>query len=248
MVNDMTYREFFLEKYLPAIEPLERRLNNKRFFRKYAAQVIGALDIEKIQPSHIQVVLNSMVQAGLSKSSVKANYNYMKCSFKTAIAQNIIHRNPCIVIFNKMCLPYSFPENLETHKLVLDSIEKLPLRNLFGFSYSTGFSILELCSLHRSDYDIKNGFIHINSSRHKGRYQIPDCAKVYVEDEFKKQVPLSKNDMLFTLDNGARISNFHTYTCNNILKNLLHKPDFTAKNLWLGYGNMLHLTGGDIWL
>lgn len=220
-------------------------------FDKRVFPIIGNMDLELIHPTHTGEVLRNLQTLNMSADSITQNYSFMKTSFKIAIEQDLIHRNPCIECFNRSTgKKYTFPENIEAHNHIVSSIETLPLRNLFGFCYATGITITELLSLHHDDYDLNSHMITLNSYMHQGRYLISDFASSYLDAEIKKQTSLSANDdnLLFVTNKGKRILYSDTNLSSRVLKIRLHKPKFSTFDLTLAYGNMLRFTGGDIWV
>ena len=247
----MTYEEFVMQEYMPLYRFTPRyQMSQLSFFRRIAFPVIGDLELGAIRPSHTEAILSELCTLNLSDTTVASHYHSMKRAFQLAISQNLIHRDPCTASFihatNKR---FTYPEDIDTHNLIISSIERTPLRNLYGFSYTAGFSIMELRPLRRTDYDAEMQLLTLNTKKHKGSYLISGCALSYLEAELEKREHLStiENDLLFVTDTGSHIPHTHTRICTHIMRNLLHKPDFTSHDLWMGYGNMLKLTGGYIW-
>lgn len=248
-MNKPTFQSYAEEAYLP-LYAKRRRINIAYNFRKNVYPFIGSLPLDGISPIETDTILEGMYGSGISDTTIVNIYRNIKRVFQFAIRNGLLNRDPCTAHFyhcdNTL---FRFPEDIETHQRLMEAIEKLPLRNFYGFSYMTGISIMELRSLHESDYNPANRMLHMDTAKHCGGYLVPDAALPFIEAEIAKKARLQyiEDSLLFVTDSGSHIPHTHTCISTHILRNLMCMPGFTTRYLWMAYGNMLHLTGGDIW-
>lgn len=245
-----TFQSFAEEHYLPLYITNPRYQRSiQSFFQKVVYPAIGALPLDQIRPIDTNMILYELYSTHRSNITIANYYNSMKRVFLLAIQKDILHRDPCMAHFrHDDHALYTFPEDLDTHAKMLNVIERLPLRNFYGFSYTTGFSIRELRPLRRSDLDLENRLLHLNTAKHPGRIWIPDEAMPYLEDELRKQtqLPHIEDNFLFVTDTGSHIPHTHTRICTHIVSNLMQMPKFRTNDLWMGYGNTLRFMRGDL--
>lgn len=248
-MNKPKFEAYAEEAYLPMYAK-RRRSNIAYNFRKYAYPLIGDMTLDVISPIETDRILEGMYGSGITDTTVVNIYRNIKRVFQLAIRNGILHRDPCTAHFHHCDNTlFSFPEDIETHQRLMAAIEKLPLRNFYGFSYTTGISIMELRSLHESDYNPAKRMLHMDTAKHCGSYLLPDMAVPYIEAEIRKKAELQhiEDNLLFVTGSGSHIPHTHTRICTHIIRIMMSMPGFTTRYLWMSYGNMLHLTGGDNW-
>lgn len=246
-----TFKSYAEEAYLPLYNRRRhQKVNIESGFKTYSYPLIGDIPLDQITPLMTGSILEAMYAAGRSDVTIANHYRNIKRVFQLAISKGIILRNPCTAHFNHHDSSlFRFPEDISAHERLMSAIEKVPLRNFYGFCYMTGISIMELRELHEDDYDSKSRILRMDTSKHPGRYLISDLAIPFIEAEIQKKSKLNEieDNLLFVTESGSHIPHTHTRICTHVIQNLIGMPEFTTRYLWMAYGNMLHLTGGDNW-
>mgnify|MGYP007069944838 CR=1 FL=1 len=70
---------------------------------------------------------------------------------------------------------------MEQHDLLINSLEKLPLRNLYGFCYYTGISLNKAITIRRSTLNLQDHTLYLKGSPNEGIIHISDPAFLYVK-------------------------------------------------------------------
>lgn len=161
----------------------------------------GKLNIKNIKKSDVLVLLKSMSDKGLSKSSIGTIVaGVLSPCFKMAIEDNIIRSNPCVNCRKSIAGEDSEPENVltveqQTNFLSYIKNSKYAIYHpMFCFMLETAVRVGEVCGLTWNDIDLKNGFVHITHQLQYTKGKDDKCGYQITDPKSKagiRNIPLS---------------------------------------------------------
>ena len=182
----------------------------------------------------------------MNETTVKVVCEFMSHTFDLAVEKDLIKGNPCALLFRwNTSVPCNYPISLDDHNQILSCIDRLPLKNLYGFCYTTGISYLQAKTLHNCDVDIENGTFYMNTNRYKGIIYIPERTLPYMSAQmaFNKTAGETEDDLFFVTDKARHIARVDVHISTRIMRTLLNKTDFSLGELCRGYSRMLSIIG-----
>lgn len=242
-----TFRQYTDEIYFPALgERKAYRRDLASIYSKHVYPLIGDKAMDAITPRDVYMVYLGLTETGLANPTIASYCRGMYREFCHALETGVISENPYTLHFsNNTSQLIDYPETMEEHVMLLDAIDRLPVKGLFKFSYLSGMAISSLRLIKLSAYNVANRTLTINDRA----MRIPKTSYDAIDEELHKRSCFDSidHDFLFTRQDGSHIPQVDCYSSTLILRSLLNRPSFTASDLWEGYGSMLRVTGGDDW-
>ncbi|MCL2574887.1 MAG: site-specific integrase [Defluviitaleaceae bacterium] len=157
--------DFWLENY-KAIELKSSTYDKYEMsFNKHARDKIGHIKLTKLRPEMIQSIYNDMYKANFSTSTIKGVHIVLSQSFKQAIKNEILYRNPCdALVVPKVKPKVNRAMTVEEQEIFLRNIPESTFGNMFVFALNTGMRIGEISALVWSDIDFNSGFISVDKT------------------------------------------------------------------------------------
>ena len=219
-----TFKEYF-RHYLDVGTLTDRSKNS--YLLQMSAHVfptIGDMPLDQITSNHITNIIEVMRRTTeIKEDSIKETYRIIKRVFTIAVREKAILHNPCAVMYAWNKDPeYRFPESLEQHNLLVDSLEQLPLRNLYGFCYFTGISMRKAVTIKVSTVNVIDHTLFLNGSPNEGVLYLSDQAfsYVYSAKSHHDRLQAPENDLLFVKEDGSHINITDIEVCTHILRSL----------------------------
>ena len=134
-------------------------------FKTHALPAIGDKRIQAVKPSHLQRILNGMAASGYSTGSIQYTHQALHQTFKQAVKEGLISKNPCESVNVPKGEPTKphialtvdeqavFTARLQDETQLLNPFVKMMLY--------TGMRCGEVCALQWRDIDLKKNVIHV---------------------------------------------------------------------------------------
>lgn len=215
--------------------------------KNHVFQFFGSSPVDTITTEQVLQIPEKMRREFMNETSISVVCRHMNRIFNLAIDNGDIDCNPCALQFmwnsGSKC---RYPASLEDHNLLVRSIEKLPYRNIVGFSYMTGLSFLQLKNIHNADVNTINNTFYMNTTKLKGLVHVPNRALPYFysQVEINRLIGETENDLFFVTDKGKHIPRVDLNLNSHILRSLVGNPTLSIGDLWRAYPLMLNLTEG----
>lgn len=241
------FRQYTDEVYLPSLgdrKAYRRDLSN--VYAKHVYPIIGDKTMDTITPRDVYTVYIGFTETGLANPTIASYCRALYREFCHALETGVISENPYTLHFsNNTSRLIDYPESMEEHIMLLDALDRLPVKGLFKFSYLSGMTVSSLRLIRLSEYNAEARTLVINNRA----MRIPKTAYDAIDEELRKRSTfnLIDHDFLFTRQDGSHIPQVDCYSSTLIMRSLLNRPSFTASDLWEGYGSMLRVTGRDDW-
>lgn len=192
----------------------------------YLVPTFGNIILTQLKPEHIQRYYTSMLERGLSPSTVKYHHAVIHKALRTAMKWQLLRHNPAdgVDVPRRRYVEMQVWDDFEVRQF-LEAAKRSPYYTLFHTALFTGMRRSELLGLQWRDIDIQQ--IHVSRSLHQlrdGSYAFtqPKSAKsrrtialspssVLVLAEHKERqeeiramigIPLSQDDLVFSTPQG----------------------------------------------
>lgn len=134
-------------------------------FNVHAREAIGHIKISKLRPEMIQGVYNGMYRDGRSTSTIKNVHIVLSQSFKQAIKNNLLFRNPC----EALTIPKTQPKinralTQSEQETFVNHLPDTTYGNLLLFALNTGMRCGEITALTWDDIDFEEMIITVNKT------------------------------------------------------------------------------------
>ena len=165
---------------------------------KGAGRTFGELRLKDVTAADVQQVQRALHEGGMSSETVNDCIAHLSHVFKRAILERIIDWNPCVAVDN---LRRTEPKAKDTtHRALTEAETKSFFEAMSGSYYEnicklmiqTGMRVGEVGALMISDFDTKEGVIHVTktiSRREDGTYFVSDTPKT---DSGNRDIPMTE--------------------------------------------------------
>ncbi len=208
---------------------------------------IGNEFLPDITPSQMLHITNTNRAMGISEKCIRESGALTRTILNQAVLDGRIESNPSLMLpLWRSQFECIYPASIEEHALLIRSIDQLPLRNLFGFSYMTGLTIKDLLTVQFNTADPVKRTFRINTKRCKGMIFTPARARTYYDSEWKKHMTSESGDTHFFIRTERGPINSHDIIHNiHMLRSLTGNATISARHLWRGFHLMYELVEED---
>jgi integrase len=187
--------ESYLEgRWLPHIETRVKLSTFKRYLglvRRNIIPVLGPMELRRVRPEHVQLVIDAVVDADLSTRTAHHAYRVFSGTLAQAVRWQLIPVNPAKAITPpRVERPELFIPDAELVRTILAATSDSAIDIHTRLAAQTGLRPGELLGLRwREDVDLEAGQLHVSSAIewHRGRFR-------FVEPKTKRArrtIPLS---------------------------------------------------------
>ena len=160
------FDEWFEEVKAHKVKPTSIYPMRNRFTRTFGFY-IGDMKVCEIKLLHVQKALNAMELNGVAHSSMRDALGRLRECMEFAVANEMIHSNPCIVIQVLWTDKRSKEEialTQDEQNMFLSGVEDFWYKEMFYFLCLTGVRVGELGALRWEDINFSKKIIHIKHS------------------------------------------------------------------------------------
>jgi integrase len=123
---------------------------------------LGRLPLDRVEPAHVQRLLNQKLESGLSPKSVRYIRGTLRTALNHAVRWGYIPRNPAAVVDGPRVEYYeSRPFSVEEARTFLKSIKGDRLEALYSVALTMGLRQGEALGLRWQDIDLELGMLRI---------------------------------------------------------------------------------------
>jgi integrase len=169
----------FLDTWLNEVaKPSVRHWTYKGYevhVRLHLKPTLGRLALDRLEPAHIQRLLNEKVKSGLSPKSVRYIRGTLRTALNHAVRWGYISRNPAAVIDGPRVEPYEAKAfSVEESRKFLDAIKGDRMEALYSVALTMGLRQGEALGLRWQDIDLQLGTLQIAKQlqRIDGEFQL----------------------------------------------------------------------------
>lgn len=135
------------------------------FYENYSNminKIIGDKKIKSLRPEHIEIMINDLLDSGISSTTARHYYNILNLCFNWAISRGYLNKNICSLVEK--------PKKIKKEMLVYNEIQLSKLLNRIKdmtcytpvmLAATTGMRLGEICGLTWDCIDLENGFIEV---------------------------------------------------------------------------------------
>ncbi len=131
--------------------------------RLHLKPALGRLRLDRLEPAHVQKLMNDKLRSGLSPKSVRYLRGTLRTALKHAVLWGYLSRNPAALVDGPRVEPYEpQPFTVEEARVFLESIKGDRLRALYSVALTMGLRQGEALGLTWSDVDLEMGTLRVN--------------------------------------------------------------------------------------
>ena len=169
----------FLDVWLAEVaQPSVRHWTFKGYevhIRLHLKPTLGRLPLDRLEPAHIQRLLNDKLKSGLSPKSVRYLRGTLRTALNHAVRWGYISRNPAAVIDGPRVEPYEAQAfSVYESRKFLDAIKGDRLEALYSVALTMGLRQGEALGLRWQDVDLQLGTLRVAKQlqRINGEFQL----------------------------------------------------------------------------
>src|SRR5712692_4342044 len=136
---------------------------------------LGRLPLDRLEPAHVQRLLNDKVKSGLSPKSVRYIRGTLRTALNHAVRWGYISRNPAAAVDGPRVEPYEAqPFSVFEARKFLDAIKGDRLQALYSVALTLGLRQGEALGLRWQDVDLELGTLRVTKQlqRINGEFQL----------------------------------------------------------------------------
>ena len=196
------------------------------FFKQFLDDNFDKTALEEVSYTLIRSWIVSMVDGGVSNSSINRKMSSLKSFYKFLLKTKQVELSPmakhkALKAPKKVQIPFSEEEldKVLTHVVYKDGFEGVRDKSIVEMFYSTGIRRSELIGLQMKNVDLSGGQIKVLGKRQKERI-IPLLPLMITQlkrylDERKRLKSIVDADFLFLLSNGNKLNETFVYRLIN---------------------------------
>ena len=171
----------FLDQWLGEVaKPSVRHWTFKGYevhVRLHLKPTIGRLPLDRLEPAHVQRLINEKLRSGLSPKSVRYIRGTLRTALNHAVRWGYISRNPAALVDGPRVEPYEAnPFSVSEARQFLQAIRGERLQALYSVALTVGLRQGEALGLRWQDVDVELGTLQVNKQLQKidGEFQLLD--------------------------------------------------------------------------
>lgn len=136
---------------------------------------LGRLPLDRLEPVHVQRLMNEKLKSGLSPKSIRYIRGTLRTALNHAVRWGYISRNPAAMVDGPRVEEYeSHPFTLEEAREFLNAIRGDRLQALYSVALTLGLRQGEALGLRWQDIDLDQGVLHVTKQlqRIDGEFQL----------------------------------------------------------------------------
>lgn len=145
--------------------------------RLHIKPMLGHLALDRIEPAHVQALLNRKLKEGLSSKSVRYIRGTLRAALQQAVRWGYLARNAAALVDGPRIERYEIkPFDATEARRLLDALEGDRLRALYSVALTMGLRQGEALGLRWQDVDLPVGFLHVQKQlqRIDGKFELVD--------------------------------------------------------------------------
>jgi integrase len=145
--------------------------------RLHIKPVLGQIALERIEPAHVQALLNRKLKEGLSSKSVRYVRGTLRAALQQAVRWGYLGRNAAALVDGPRIERYEIkPFDATEARRLLDALVGDRLRALYSVALTMGLRQGEALGLRWQDVDLSMGFLHVRKQlqRIEGKFELVD--------------------------------------------------------------------------
>lgn len=145
--------------------------------RLHIKPVLGHVTLERIEPAHVQALLNRKLQEGLSSKSVRYIRGTLRAALQQAVRWGYLARNAAALVDGPRIERYEIkPFDATEARRLLDGLEGDRLQALYSVALTMGLRQGEALGLRWQDVDLPLGVLHVRKQlqRIDGKFELVD--------------------------------------------------------------------------
>jgi integrase len=153
---------WLLEVVKPSVRPWTFK-GYEVHVRLHLKPVLGRIRLDKLQPAHVQALMNAKLKSGLSPKSVRYMLGTLRTALNQATAWGYIPRNPAALIAGPRVERYEIqPFSLEEARRFIAAVKGDRLQALYTVALTIGLRQGEALGLRWQDVDLKAGTLSVS--------------------------------------------------------------------------------------
>jgi len=130
--------------------------------RIHLKPALGRMQLERLEPAHVQSLLNEKLRSGLSPKSVQYLRGTLRTALSHAVRWGYISRNPASMVDGPRVEPYEAqPFTVEEARIFLDAVKGDRLQALYSVALTVGLRQGEALGLRWPDVDLQLGTLTV---------------------------------------------------------------------------------------
>ena len=226
MSNLKAFQDYLQHEKKYSLHTVTAYVNDLLFFQEFLKLNFDSDSLESVNYSLIRSWIVSMIDAGISNSSVNRKVSSLKAFYKFLLKTKQIESSPLLKHKSlktpkKIQIPFSEKEldavlNLLKYSEGFEGVRDKLIIDLF---YTTGIRRTELINLKLSNISLSNGTIKVLGKRNKERIVpiLPIISKqigLYLTERTQLEV-IKDNEYFFLLDKGVKMNDSFVYRLIN---------------------------------
>jgi integrase len=169
----------FLDQWLKEVaKPSVRALTYRGYevnIRRHLKPTLGRIALERLEPIHVQSLLNRKLTEGLSPKSVRYLRGTLRTALNQAVRWGLVARNAAALVDGPRVAAYEIrPFDPAEARQFLSAVKGHRLEALYSVALAMGLRQGEALGLRWSDVDLELGYLRINKQlqRVDGRFEL----------------------------------------------------------------------------
>jgi len=145
--------------------------------RLHIKPILGRVALERIEPAHVQALLNRKQKEGLSSKSVRYIRGTLRAALQQAVRWGYLARNAAALVDGPRIERYEIkPFDATEARRLLDALVNDRLRALYSVALTMGLRQGEALGLRWQDVDLSLGLLHVQKQlqRIDGKFELVD--------------------------------------------------------------------------
>lgn len=165
---DLAVKEYLKERWIPHMQTRVRESTLHRYvglIDLYVNPVIGAVQLSKLRPIHVQRVVDGMVSAGKAPRTTLQAYRVLSGALRQAVNWQLIATNPAAAVRPpRVSRPYLHVPDPEAVATIIATAKDTPGYLPIVIAATTGMRRGEVAGLRWRDVDLERGVLAVTAT------------------------------------------------------------------------------------